>query len=335
MVTSKDVAKAANVSHMTVSRAFQANSSIKKDTREKVLAAAKKLNYIPNYNAKSLVMNRKFSIGLFFSSMEGTSEVFLGDLVNQIYQLLPHNYLLSVNSIDKMNINEEKNSLIEAVIGRFDGVIIATQSEKDDLFIEYLHQLNLPIVVMNRYIENKEIYNVSTDESMGIQEVVDYLVDCGIKTVGTIKGFSSFSSAKKRYHKLVEACDQAGINIVHSAIEEGKYTIASGYEAMKKILMKNDRLPEVIFCGNDDMAIGAIKACKELQYSIPEDLAIIGFDDTNYAKYMSPALTTIHKPYREMAQKSMEILLDLLEEKPPQKYKYNIDSELIIRDSVK
>ncbi|WP_427814584.1 LacI family DNA-binding transcriptional regulator (plasmid) [Enterococcus sp. 22-H-5-01] len=66
MVTSKDVAKAANVSHMTVSRAFQANSSIKKDTREKVLAAAKKLNYIPNYNAKSLVMNRNFSIGLFF-----------------------------------------------------------------------------------------------------------------------------------------------------------------------------------------------------------------------------------------------------------------------------
>ncbi|MFC4770425.1 LacI family DNA-binding transcriptional regulator [Enterococcus hermanniensis] len=335
MVTSKDVAKAANVSHMTVSRAFQPNSSIKKDTREKVLAVAKKLNYIPNYNAKSLVMNRNFSIGLFFSSMEGTSEVFLGDLVNQIYQQLPHNYLLSVNSIDKMNINGAKNSLIEAVIGRFDGVIIATQSEKDDAFIDYLHKLNLPIVVMNRYIENTEIYNVSTNESVGIQEMVDYLVECGIKTVGTIKGFSSFSSAKKRYQKLVEACNHAGITIVHSAIEEGKYTLASGYEAMKKIIANNDVLPEVIVCGNDDMAIGAIKACNEERYLVPNELAIIGFDDTNYAKYMNPALTTIHKPYREMAQKSMEILLDLLEEKAPKKYKYNIDSGLIVRDSVR
>ena len=335
MVTSKDVAKEANVSHMTVSRAFQPDSSIKEETRKKVLAVARKLNYIPNYNAKSLVMNRNFSVGLFFSSMEGTSEVFLGDLVSQIYQLLPHNYLLSVNSVDRINITTGNAYLIQSIIGRFDGIIIATQSEKDDSFIDYLLKLDIPIIVMNRHMEREDIYNVSTNESVGIKDLVAHLSERKIRTAGTIKGFKGFYSSQNRHHEFVLGCEQAGIEVIDAAIEEGLYNIPSGYEAMKTIIQRNKILPDIVFCGNDDMAIGAIKACNELDIQVPKDLSIVGFDDTSYAQYTSPALTTVHKPYKEMAKKSMEILLQLMSGNELKERKYNIDSKLIVRDSVK
>ncbi|WP_368251117.1 LacI family DNA-binding transcriptional regulator [Enterococcus sp. 2201sp1_2201st1_B8_2201SCRN_220225] len=335
MVTSKDVAKAANVSHMTVSRAFQPGSSIKPETRERVLAIAQKLNYIPNYNAKSLVMNRNFSVGLFFSSMEGTSEVFLGDLVSQIYQLLPQNYLLSVNSVEQLSGTTDKNYVIQSILGRFDGIIVATQSEKDDPFIESLQELKIPVVVMNRYVEKKEVYNVSTNESQGIRELVDYLVAQKIKTAGTIKGYPGFYSTQKRHREFVEDCQRAGIAIVNTAVEDGMYNIPSGYQAMKEIIQRNEILPNVIFCGNDDMAIGAIKACHDLNIRVPQDLSIVGFDDTSYAQYISPGLTTVHKPYKEMAKKAMEILLQLMKGKSLNEYKYKIDSQLVIRESVK
>lgn len=335
MVTSKDVAKEANVSHMTVSRAFQPNSSIKEETRKKVLEVAKKLNYIPNYKAKSLVMNRNFSVGLFFSSMEGTSEIFLGDLVSQIYQLLPHNYLLAVNSVDRINLATDEDYMIQSIIRRFDGIIIVTQSEKDDSFIDYLQKSEIPTVVMNRLMDQKDIYNVSTNESAGIKELVTYLAKCKITTVGTIKGFPGFYSSGNRYHEFLKACEQAGIKMIDTAIEAGEYTISSGYEAMKAILHKNKSLPEMIFCENDNMAIGAIKACGEYAIQVPQNLSIVGFDDTNYARYASPGLTTIHKPYKEMAKISMEILLQLMAGERPEKRNYHIDSRLVIRESVK
>lgn len=335
MVTIKDVAKEANVSHMTVSRAFQPGSSIKPETREKILAAAKKLNYIPNYNAKSLVMNRNFSVGLFITSMVGTSEIFLGDLVSQIYQQLPSNYLLSVNSIAQIHFATEKNDLIHSIIGRFDGVIIATQSEKDDFFIETLHAFNIPIVVMNRYFDRPDIYNVSTNESIGIKELVAYLAQKKVHTAGAIKGITGFYSTEYRHREFTSNCEKYGIKVMEEAVEEGRYNIVSGYEAMKRIIERCVNLPDVVFCGNDDMAIGAIKACTELDISVPGDVSIVGFDDTNYANFISPGLTTVHKPYKEMARKSMEILLQLMNGKELIKRKYNINSKLIVRNSVK
>lgn len=329
MVTIKDVAKAAGVSNMTVSRAFQKGSSIKKETREKVLQTAKQLNYIPNYNAKSLVMNRQFSIGLFFSSMTGTSESFLGELVNQVYSLLPKNYLLSVNSIDQVRES------ITSIVGRFDGMIIATQSEKDNDFIRQIATLDIPLVVMNRPIQSPKIYNISSDESIGIRQVVAFLAKEGICSVGCIKGIEGFYSSENRYQEFKKNCQDQGINFCEEAVVAGQYSIESGYEAMRSLILADGELPEAIFCENDDMAIGAIKACGEHQIRVPQDLSIIGFDDTNFSKYVIPSLTTVHKPYKEMGQQSMQILLRLIDGEKLSEKKYCIDSHAVIRDSVK
>lgn len=329
MVTIKDVAREAGVSNMTVSRAFNKDSSMKKETREKVIAAAKKLNYVPNYSAKSLVMNRQFSIGLFFSSITGTSESFLGELVNQVYTLLPKNYLLSVNGVDQFRETGK------GIVGRFDGIIIATQSEEDDVFIEDISQLEIPFVVMNRYVAAPEIYNVTSDEGIGISQVVQFLAKNNFKTAGCIRGIEGFYSSEFRYTKFVESCKKLGIDFKEEAVERGQYSIESGYLAMEKILNKKIPLPEVIFCGNDDMAIGAVKACRDQGVAVPEDLSIIGFDDTNFSSYVTPSLTTVHKPYKEMAKQSMQILLELIDGADLSQKKYTFNSQMILRDSVK
>lgn len=329
MVTIKDVAKAANVSHMTVSRAFQPNSSIKKETREKILAIAKQLNYVPNYSAKSLVMSKQFSIGLFFSSLVGTSEIFLGEMLNCIYQKLPENYLLSVNSIDKTTNNLKFGQLV----GRFDGIILVTQSTDDQPFIDYVMSLSIPLVVVNRKLNDEKIYNVYSDETIGIDEMVSILAQKGIATVGIIKGIDGFYSSEIRYQAFVKFCQLRKIQILDTAILQGKYNIESGYHAMNYLVQK-DCLPDMIFCCNDDMAIGALQACRENKILVPEQLALVGFDDTVYSRYQIPALSTIHKPYKEMAEKGMDILLDLLNEKMVEKKQHIIKSYFLNRDSL-
>lgn len=334
MVTIKDVAKAANVSNMTVSRAFKEDSSIKPETRERILSIAKQMNYLPNYNAKGLVMNQQFSVGLFFSSMIGTSKVFLGDLVNEVYQLLPKNYLLSVNSIDQFQ-QEEARQHLQSLLGRFDGIIIATQSEADDPFIEWVAALNIPLVVMNRKLTSEELYNVYSDERQGIDELVTHLAERSIKTAGSIKGIPGFYSTEYRFNKFLERCQEEGIDLLPDAIEIGEYTLDSGYQAMQKILENTDELPEVIFCGNDDMAFGAIKACYNNKIEVPRDVSIVGFDNTTYARYSTPALTTIDKPYKTMAKQAMTILKQLIDAQQPSQHTYCFPSTLIIRNSVK
>lgn len=330
MVTIKDVAREANVSTMTVSRAFKEDSSMKKETREKILAIAKRLNYVPNFSAKSLVTNRKFSIGLFFSSVTiGTSQIFLGELVKKVYSLLPENYLLSVNSIDKTF------AMGQSILGRFDGIIIATQSAQDDEFIKRMQESDLPIVVMNRELADTELFNVASSDKQGIQELAAYLQQMGTKTVGTISGLVGFTSTEERHDSFLTASQELGMELLGEADERGDYSIESGYQAMQRMIEKKITLPDAVFCANDDMAIGAVKACVDHELNVPEDISIVGFDDTNYVKYMVPALTTVHKPYQEMAELAMKLLLELIDGNEPQLKKYLLPSNLVIRDSVK
>ena len=328
IVTIKDVARKAGVSSMTVSRAFKAESSIKKETRERILEIAKSLNYIPDFNAKSLVTKCKFSIGIFFSSMTtGMSQIYLGELINKIYELLPENYLLSVNSINRVM------QMKENIAGRFDGIIIISQSKEDDNFIKEIKEFKLPLVVMNREIKDSKVVNVASNEEKGINELAFFLKNRGIQKVGTISGMSGFFSTKKRLEYFTIAAKKNNLNLMPRAIQSGDYSIESGYKAMEVILKEKD-IPEAIFCANDDMAIGAIKACVDNGLNVPKDISIAGFDDTDYVKYLTPALTTIHKPYEEMAKLSMELLLKLINKENVETKKYILESKLIKRESI-
>ncbi len=332
MVTIRDVAKLAGVSMTTVSRAFNEKAVIKAETRQQILRIAKEIGYVPNYNARGLVTNRKFVIGIFFSSLkDGTSQSFLSTIISAAYEMLPDNYLLSVNDIRRITDAEG------LVRNRMDGVLVVSQSERDNEFIYKIKALALPMVVINRPLNNPEIWNISGNGQVGVKQAMDYAASLGHRRVGMIEGMPGFASAVNRRQGFDEGVAANGLTVVPEAVQVGDYSSASGQVAMAKILaLPRAQWPTLVFCANDDTAIGALHACFAAGVSVPQDISVIGFDDSYYAQMSVPALTTIKKPIVEMTKQGLADLLQLVEgEIPAGPIQSKIEPRLMIRDSVR
>lgn len=332
MVTIRDVAKLAGVSMTTVSRAFNEKAVIKDETRQAILKIAKEIGYVPNYNARGLVTNRKFVIGIFFSSLrDGTSQSFLSTIISAAYEMLPNNYLLSVNDILRVTDAEA------LVRNRMDGVMIVSQSENDNDFIYKLKGMGLPMVVINRQLSDTEIRNISGNGVLGVKQAIDYAAKLGHKRVGMIEGMPGFVSAVNRRHGFDLGVLENGLTAVKEAIQVGDYSSASGQAAMTKILaLPVAERPTLVFCANDDMAIGALHACYAAGVHVPDDISVIGFDDSYYASMSVPALTTVKKPVVPMTKRGLADLLRLIDgEKLDGANRLKIPAALIIRDSVR
>lgn len=199
MVTIKDIAKAAGVSHTTVSRALNNSSLIKNETKQKIRQLAKEMNYLPNYSAKGLVNQKKYLIGLFFSSLhKGTSSNFLADSIAGIHSVLDTNYSLSVESIDAVDLTEIN-------LQRYDGLIVMSQSDEDQPFIDYLKEKEFPFVVVNRHINDPAVINVTADDAAGVMQAVDYGIGCGHTKIAYIGGKKNFRSTKEREKGVLDS----------------------------------------------------------------------------------------------------------------------------------
>jgi len=328
MVTIKDIAKIAGVSHTTVSRALNNSPLIKETTRKKIHELAAKMNYVPNFNAKSLVNQKNYMIGLFFSSIaEGTSSSFLVDVIKGIHSRLDESYALSVQGIDEIQHIEHIN------FQRYDGVIVMSQSDKDQDFIEYLKQHQIPLVVLNRQLEDKDIINISADDAAGVEAAIDYAISQGHRKIGYIGGIKGFRSTSERKSGLINSLKKHHLPIIASYYFEGDYSIEGGFQEMKKMLSL-PALPTLVFCANDDMAIGAVRAAEEKGLKIPKDISFIGFDDIPFVSYLNPPLTTVHKPINEISQRGTDLLLRLIAGNQSVNRQIKIPTQLKVRKSV-
>lgn len=329
MITIKTIAKMAGVSHTTVSRALNGDPAVKNDTKKKIQKIALEVGYSPNLRAKGLVTNKNYTIGLFFSSIEvGTSYTFLTEMIKRLYDQLDQEYMLTVNGIDEL-VNYDK-----AVKARLDGVIVISQSSKDDEFINFVNSNKIPLLVMNRLITQKGVANVAFDEYMGALQLTEYAIKMGHKKFGIIEGLQEFKSSTLRKKAFMDSIQKAGLTVVPEAIIQGDYQAPSGYQAMKRILLSSE-VPDFVFCGNDDMTIGAIKACDELNVRVPEDISLIGFDDSMYAKYINPGLTTVRKPIDQITEVGLQVFDQILNNPEYEVGQEIIPPELIIRNTVK
>ena len=305
MVTIKDIAKIAGVSHTTVSRALNDSPLIKPDTKKRIAAIAASLNYIPNVNAKSLVNQKSYIIGLYFSNLtEGTSDSFVVDVIKGINATLPSGYSLAVNDVPNMDQPFED-------LHRMDGAIVMSQSDQDDRFIEYLIQQKIPIVVLNRQIDQSNILNVTSKDEVGVYHAICQVIEDGHTSIAMIEGNATFRSSIERKKGFIRALNQYNLSIPDNYYVKGEFTIESGKQATQQLL-NLPHPPQVIFCSNDDMAIGAIHACQKNGWLVPEKIKIIGFDNILFSKYTNPALTTISKPVFEMSQHGTQLLLDAI-----------------------
>lgn len=327
-VTIKDIARMAGVSHTTVSRALNDSPLIHEETKRKIRAIAERLDYSPNYSAKSLVLSRSYHIGLFFSTLaKGTSSSFFHEAVKGVHRVIHSQYNLIVNAIDYYEDN-----FSSVTRKSFDGIVVMSQSDKDESFIRHVLDKHIPLVVLNRNAGQLPVVNVMADDQAGVRMAVEHLIREGHRRIGLIEGKASFKSTQARKEGYLQALRENGIEPDAAYHMEGGYTLEGGYQAMLKLLGLNP-LPTAVYCSSDEMAVGAMKAIAENGLSVPEHISIAGFDNELFSAFLSPALTTVKRPVEMMSRIGAEKLLHEIEQGKSMRETVLVETELIVRQS--
>lgn len=327
-VTIKDIARLAQVSHTTVSRALNDSPLINIETKEKIKRIANEMGYTPNFSAKSLVMDRSYNIGLFFSTLQtGTSAGFFYETVRGVNSIVREGYNLVVRGID----DYEHFRAIHRK--SFDGVIVMSQSSGDDPFLRHLEEADIPHIVLNRRVEGLKGMNILSDDRQGAYKAVEHLIREGHRRIAIIEGKEGFQSTTERRDGYRMAMSDNGIPCDPRYQAQGNYDLKSGYAAMRKLL-KTEPRPTAVFCQNDDMAVGAMKAIAEEKLSVPGDISVVGFDDSMFSAFLSPALTTVKRPIEEISRKGAAMLLDSIQNKQLAQATVHLHTELVVRESV-
>jgi LacI family transcriptional regulator len=327
-VTIKDIAKLANVSHTTVSRALNNSPLINEETKNKINVIARQLNYVPNYNAKSLVLDKSYNIGLFFSTLnEGTSPSFFYETVRGANTVIKDSYNLVVRGVDDY---KDYNSINRK---SFDGIIIMSQSLRDNSFIYHVLKQEIPLVVLNRPFVENMVVNILSDDKEGAFKIVNHLITEGHRNIAIIEGKEGFRSTEARKEGYIKALVDNGILPDKTNMVKGNYDIESGYEAMKLILSR-EVIPTAIFCSNDDMALGAYKAIFEEGKSVPEDISIAGFDNNIFSEYITPSLSTVKRPIEKISKEGAKMILEMIESKERKQTTIYMNTDLILRESI-
>lgn len=321
--TIKDIAKLADVSVMTVSRALNNSPLVTDETRDKIIKIAQELKYKVNMSAKSLVSHKKYSIEIIFSTMSSdTSSSFMAACLRGVYQKLAPDYNLVIKDLS--------NGYFNFNLSRVDGVILVSQQESDDEFIQFAKDEGANLVVINRQSKIDDIINVAVDEVFGAKSAVDLLAK-QFKKIAIINGPHNIQSSIDRQAGYEQSLYAAGQKLIPEFSESGLFTSIGGYNAMVRLLALPTP-PDAVFCTNDEMAIGALKALREA--NLENKVAIVGFNDSDISQYTTPALTTVRKPISKMAELGTELLFNMIDHRQPQQQQsYNLETELIIRDS--
>jgi LacI family transcriptional regulator len=298
--TIKEVAARAGVSVATVSRALNGIGPVKQATLDRVLAAAQSLRFVPHSGARSLSTRTTNSVGLVLPDLHGEffSEVIRGaDLAAR-----RRGYHLLVSG--SHNNPADMTAVLRAMRGRVDGLILMSPELALDGVLKDLPGA-MPLVTVNA--ETKKFPSITIDNSGGARAVVKHLAGLGHRRIAFICGPSANVDAAERSRGYRDACKDERV-VCSSTLEfDGDFSEAAGYAAAMKILEQSPR-PTAIFAANDAMAVGALFAIREAGLSVPEDMAIVGFDDIPIARYVSPRLTTVTVAIAELGRRAFELL---------------------------
>jgi len=331
--TSIDVAKLAGVSRTTVSFVLNniPDSNIPESTRQRVIEAARQLNYHPNASGRKLASGKSKMIGLvrLQSTEQVFNDAFLLQVLVGIEQAASHwgfHVLLK-------HINHEKSDEYSQLIteNHVDGIILSGPLQNDPELMK-LHQDGVPIVLLGQML-NTTIPYVDVNAELASKKAVDHLIRSGHKHIAMITNAKlDYSSAQQRKNGYLTALKHANISIDECLVREGDFTPASGYEAMKELLLCSPP-PTAVFVASDVVAIGAIQAIKQVGMQIPDDIAIIGFDDIPMAEFFDPPLSTIRLPAFDLGRVAGEQLIKMILSNDSETPGVLLDTDLILRGS--
>ncbi|OGP88518.1 MAG: hypothetical protein A2156_03590 [Deltaproteobacteria bacterium RBG_16_48_10] len=311
-VTIKDIAKIANVSHTTVSRALNNQSRIRNETKEKILSIAKELNYRPNFIARSLVMKRTKTLGLVITTIANPFYTELAQGIEATARRLGYNIILCSTQSD---LGTEKLYVDMLRSKGVDGIIFTSAHMGDPNILE-LAEEGFPIVLVNRrtyhpMVKEKVDY-VGIDNIQGGFLAVEHLIKLGHQRVGIIGGSSESSVGFERLEGGKRALVAYGLEQIDDYFLEGDFLKESGYRGGMRFI-KMAEPPTAIFATNDYMALGTYQAVVEEGLKVPEEIAIVGFNDIEFTAMKGIELTTIGQKKYEMGALSVESLVAKIE----------------------
>ncbi|MFZ5351539.1 MAG: LacI family DNA-binding transcriptional regulator [Bacillota bacterium] len=332
-VTIKDVAKAAGVDPSTVSRVIADNPRISQKTKEKVLQVMNELDFHPNAIARSLANRSTQTIGVIMPN--SSEQVFVNPFFTEVMRGISmsalkkgYNVLFSTGSNTEEEYKSTKRLVNEK---RVDGLILLT-SRVGDKTIEELMKKKFPFVVVGKPTKNENINWVDNNNSEAGYTATEHLIKQGHKAIGFIGGEFSYVFMGERFRGYKKALDVYGIEFSKDYLALEEFLEEGGYRAMKKLMAVNKRMTAAVVA-DDLMAFGVMRAIREEGLRIPNDIAVVGFNDTPLARYVDPPLTSVEIFVFELGYNAAEILINQLEQEDEQKKHIIIPTRLIERKS--
>lgn len=316
-VTIKDIAKALGLSTSTVSRALRDSYEISAETKRIVLEYAEKINYHPNPIALSLKERRSRSIGVIVCEIANS---FFSQTINGIESIAYNNGYNVIIAQSRESLDREMMNLQFLTSRSIDGLIISVSTEtKDFSFFKELNQKGLPIVFFDRIVDEIDTHKVIADNYKGAYDATTHLIKNGYKRIAIVSNPERLSITRERLAGYKAALKDHGIKADDSIIkycQHGGMIVAEVEEALKELL-KLDIRPDAIFASADKLTTGCLRILKAKGISVPGDMGLLGFSNTDLTELLDPPLSIIKQPAFEMGEIATNLLLQLIESKRP------------------
>ena len=334
-VTIKDIARKCRCSPSTVSRALNNHLSINEDTRRNLQEYAKKVGYQRNQVSLNLLNTKTASIGVIVPTINNYYESAIIEGIDAVLQ--PLGYTLNICVTNERYLLESEY-ITKLLSNRVEGIFLSVSQETYDFghyeHLENMGQRNLPLIFIDRDYEGFCAGSVTIDDYDGAFAAVQHLINTGRRRIAHLKGPNGMAVTEQRFKGYAECLKQYSLPVDESLIINTNFKVESALEPTAQLLELEQR-PDAIFGVNDQVAIGAMKVIREKGWRVPEDIAVVGFDNSPISAYISPSLTSVARPGRQIGEEAARIFLNYIAPTTKKDVPVHIvlPSELVVRES--
>lgn len=328
--TIKDVAKQAGVSISTVSRVINDSKPVTNEVKQRVLDVIKETGYVPNPLARSLVTRKSNLIGVIVPEVTDT---FSAEVLNGIEEISKmYNYdILLANTYSERDLEIKSIDLLKTK--QVEGMVVICWDIDQEL-VDIIEKSGIPAVYISKTTRDFDIYNVATKNEPAARDMTNFLIEKGHKKISLMRTNYQISNlADSRLNGYKKALEENNIPYDESIVKTCGTTYTDGYMATKELLSSNN-IPDAIFATSDEAAIGAINACFDMGYSVPDDISVAGFNDVKFAKMYRPKLTTVSQPLFDIGAVALRMIIKIIRGEEIDEKKVKLPYRIIDRESV-
>jgi len=329
-VTSAEVARLAGVSQSAVSRVFTPGASVSDKTADKVRSAANELGYRPNVLARSLITGKSRIIGLVVAYLNNQFYPEVLEKLSHGLQAEGYHVLVFMAPQTASNMDQVLEEILDYQV---DGIVLAAVAMSSEL-ASRCRAAGVPVVLFNRTQDNDYLSSITSDNVAGGRKVAEHLVACGYQQIAYIAGWEGASTQRDRETGLLQGLSAAGLELYTR--EQGEFNFEQAKVAARRMFMV-DAPPQAVFVCNDHMAFAVLDVLRsELGLKVPEDVAVVGYDDVPAAAWAAYHLTTVRQPANRMVDETIRILLEqIAQEDKVKTRRVSLDGPLVVRGTTR